>query len=42
MERLAEAVEDYQQASVLDPRSSEVQSKLTSAKKRLVSASAPQ
>ena len=40
MQRLTEAVEDYQQASVLDPKSKDAQSKLTSAKK--LSASAPQ
>ena len=36
MQRLAEAVEDYQQARVLDPKSTEAQSKLASANKQLV------
>ena len=41
MQRLGEAVEDYQQATVLDPKSKEAQSKLVSAKQAM-SASATQ
>ena len=41
MQRLTEAVEDYRQASVLDPKSIEAQSKLAVADKQLLSASVP-
>ena len=42
MQRLTEAVEDYRQARVLDPKSIEAQSKLASADKQLLSAPTPQ
>ena len=41
MGHLAEAVEDYTQATVLDPRSKDAQNKLASAKEQILSASTP-